>query len=216
MPRTKQIKYNLFKDDSNCIGFSYFDNPIIVIDKIKEWNKPFNKVFVELCAGYGEYTIDFAINNPDTLCIAIDIKEDRLMSCNNIAKSLGLTNVRCIRTEISYIDKILMDSIDTMYIVHPDPQVIYIKKRLNQPKYIEQYLKCLKKDGVLRLITDNINFFKEFKINIMNQTNIIPLINTINAEQDLINIIKTRYNQKFINNENQTKVLEIKKITHNQ
>jgi tRNA (guanine-N7-)-methyltransferase len=208
MPRTKQIKYDKFKADGNCLNYNYGDDNSNALETIRNWAKDYSGIMVELCAGYCEYSLDYAAKNPGILCVAIDIKEDRLMYANRLAKEQGLKNIRFIRTYINNLDKLFEDNIDTIYLVHPDPQVNKKRIRLNQPKFINIYYSLLKPNGVLKLITDNNDFYNEFLFNIgdfnINQ-------NILNAELSEFEVLKTRYNIKFINEDNPTKVLILNK-----
>jgi tRNA (guanine-N7-)-methyltransferase len=208
MPRTKQIKYDKFKTDPWCLNYDYQDEVEKSLKVINSWVGQ-DKVMVELCAGYCEYSLDYAAKNPDIICIAIDIKEDRLMYANRIAKEQGIQNIRFIRTYINNLDKLFNYNINTIYLVHPDPQVNKKRIRLNQPKFIDIYYSMLKQNGELKLITDNNDFFIEF-LNNIGEFKILS--NDLNAEKtNDFEVLKTRYNIKFINDDNPTKILTLKK-----
>jgi tRNA G46 methylase TrmB len=95
-----------------------------------------------------------------------------------------------------------------MYLVHPDPQVNKMRIRLNQPKFINIYYHLLKPNGVLKLITDNNDFYYEFLNNI---GDFIINQNIINGEKSEFEVLKTRYNVKFINDDNPTKIMILNK-----
>jgi tRNA (guanine-N7-)-methyltransferase len=204
MPRTKQIKYDKFKADVNCLNYDFGDDNSIALVIIQNWAKDYSGIMVELCAGYCEYSLDYSAKNLDTLCIAIDIKEDRLMYANRLAKEQGLKNIRFIRTYINNLDKLFDSNIDTIYLVHPDPQVNKKRIRLNQPKFVNIYYSILKPNGVLNLMTDNNDFYNEFLNNI---GDFMITQNIINGEKSEFEVLKTRYNVKFINEDNPTKIL---------
>jgi tRNA (guanine-N7-)-methyltransferase len=205
MPRTKQIKYDKFKIDNHCLNFNFGEDNSSALKIIQNWTQDYSGIMVELCAGYCEYSLDYATKNPNILCIAIDIKEDRLMYANRLAVEQGLKNVRFIRTYINNLDKLFDKNIDIIYLVHPDPQVNKKRIRLNQPKFVGIYYSMLKTNGELRLITDNTDFYDEFVTNI-GEFKIIK--NILNAEKyGKFEILKTRYNLKFINDNNPTKIL---------
>jgi tRNA (guanine-N7-)-methyltransferase len=208
MPRTKQIKYDKFKTDPWCLNYEYQEDNSKALKVINSWVGQ-SQVMVELCAGYCEYSLDYAAKNPEVICIAIDIKEDRLMYANRIAKEQGLTNIRFIRTYINNLDKLFVSNINTIYLVHPDPQINKKRIRLNQPKFIDIYHSVLIENGELKLITDNDDFYNEFLYNIGEFT---ILSNDLNAEKTKdFEVLKTRYNIKFINGDNPTKILTLKK-----
>jgi tRNA G46 methylase TrmB len=198
MSRTKLIKYNLFKSHKKCINYDFGEETAPKIELISTLSQDYDSVFVELCAGYCEYSLEYAKDNPKTLCIAVDIKEDRLMYACNLAKESGIDNLIFIRTDIAYLDKILINTTDQLYITHPDPQINKKRKRLNQNRYLQVYYNILKQAGELTLITDNQEFYEDF---ILNSNDLFePSI-----EPNQINILPTRYNLKFINENNLTK-----------
>ncbi len=211
MSRTKQIKYDKFKTDNNCLNYNYQEDNVFATNCINNWSKNYSGIMIELCAGYCEYSLDYAANNPNILCIAIDIKEDRLMYANRLAKEQGITNIRFIRTYINNLDQLFVNNVDVIYLVHPDPQVNKKRIRLNQPKFISIYYSMLKEGADLSLITDNTEFYNEFVNNI---GDFVVKNNIDNAEQNgPFPILKTRYNIKFINATNPTKLLTLKKVS---
>jgi tRNA G46 methylase TrmB len=203
MSRTKLAKYYSYKSDPRCFAYYWGQERDELIKQIDTITKG-KKIFIELCAGYCEYSLEFARNNKDYLCIAVDIKEDRLYSGLRIAKEEGLDNFICLRINIGHISELFQDYTDLIYLVHPDPQVNNKRKRLNQPKFIESYERVLKTNGKLVLITDNDEFFDEYNSN--NHMNNIYSTNFAEKAQIDIKILPTRYNSKFITSENLTKI----------
>jgi tRNA G46 methylase TrmB len=209
MSRTKQIKYDLFKQDHFCANFNYNDDPLKIKNLIVEWSIGYDSIMLELCAGYCEYSLDYAIKHPNVLCIAIDIKEDRLMFARRYASENNINNIRFLRTDISNLSTLFDNNVTLIYLVHPDPQVNNIRIRLNQVKYIEQYYNSLVIGGEFYLITDNTIFYNEFY---ENASSLELTKDRVQKKIDLFdsfNIIKTRYNQKFITRSNPTKILKI-------
>lgn len=204
MSRTKLKKYNQFKTDPNCLNYEYGEDVGPKVEFIKSKSSNFKRVFVELCAGYCEYSLEYSELNPNTLCIAVDIKEDRLMYACNLAKSKGLNNILFVRTDIAYLYQIITNQVDLLYITHPDPQINKKRKRLNQPRYMEVYSNMLNDKGEMLLVTDNQDFYDEF----IEQSKIKFDCIDINSP---INILPTRYNLKFITESNQTKLYRVKK-----
>ena len=222
MPRTKEIKYKAFKEHSRCFSYGYGQDLVELRERLDAISKD-KKVFVELCAGYSEYSLEYLRNAEftknilindgnnipnDTISIAVDIKEDRLMSALKIAEKEGLDNFYCLRVSIAHIAELLKNFADIVFLVHPDPQLESKRKRLNQPVFIDIYNTILKPQGSFTLVTDNVVFFDEFldnnKFEIKYQT-------FLGESEGPFDIIKTRYNTKFINFDNQTKILTFEK-----
>ncbi|MGL4757898.1 MAG: hypothetical protein ACRCXZ_01055 [Patescibacteria group bacterium] len=203
MPRRKIVKYNQYKLNPRCFSFNFLDDPTKFKHELEEiiGNK---KVFVELCAGYGEYSIQFAKYNPDWIVIASDIKEDRLIIPTRVAQRELLNNFFTLRMDANIFDLVFEDVFDVIYLIHPDPQPNKKRKRLNQPKFISQINKGLKENGVFRLVTDNLDFFQEFEAN-------LELQKYNYLSNDAFQVIPTRYNLKFVTDNNLSKTLTFNK-----
>jgi tRNA (guanine-N7-)-methyltransferase len=223
MPRKKLLKYLEFKDQKNCFSLlptyseitketDKFELKIFPI-QIQNILNNGNQNFIELCSGYCEYTVDFAIKNPSINCFSIDIREDRLLTGQRKAKEKGLNNCYFISTAIGLnnIFEKFYNSFENIYLVHPDPEPNNKKKRLNQDKFISLYVKMMKQNGIFTLITDNTEFYNEFCINIQMQKGLDIIIETNNLES-VQDVIKTRYNEKFITEVNTTKMISFRKI----
>jgi tRNA (guanine-N7-)-methyltransferase len=208
MSRTKLAKYNAFKSDPMCFEYYWGQEKTDLLNKITNLANG-KKIFLELCSGYCEYSLEFAKNNPDYLCIAIDIKEDRLYSGLRLAKEQKLENFICLRLNIGHISDLFENYVDIIYLVHPDPQVNNKRKRLNQTRFIQSYADVLKDNGKLILITDNEDFFGEYLKN--NHMAIDHVSTTAETDSNVIKILPTRYNSKFINQNNLTKIGIFKK-----
>jgi tRNA G46 methylase TrmB len=203
MSRTKQIKYNLFKTHSKCLSYQFGTDPSVVQSRIIGALSNYQELWVELCAGYCEYTLDFARNHPNILCLAIDIKEDRMMFACRQAEQEDLDNVLFLRCDILHIDQLLTNLCDQIYLIHPDPQINKQRQRLNQPRYQQVYTNICKLGGQLTLITDNQDFYDEF-----------ITFNTIGPWMVCANntkILPTRYNLKFVDSDNLSKVFKMTK-----
>ena len=79
----------------------------------------------------------------------------------------GLTNVRIIRTDAAALlaDFLPDNSVSCFHIYFPDPwpKKRHHKRRFFCPANIEQLLRCLKKDGQLRIATDHADYFEQIR-----------------------------------------------------
>ena len=205
MPRTKQLRYNQFKVDPYCWAFDNLEetSKASINSLINDTINQYKIVVLELCAGYCEYSLELAKNNPDTLYIAVDIKQDRLMSGCLMAREANLTNICFLSCDIANLALLFGSNIDNILLVHPDPQPKNQRQRLNQLKHFTMYYILLKAKGSISLITDNQDFYQEFVNNYDRQ--IWQEVNIV------IEILKTRYNKIFVDCDNLSKVISLEK-----
>lgn len=238
MPRRKQFKYDTYKHTKGCYYYKRYlgkgESREFVEDtnleslpiKTEEASK---KIMVELCAGYAEYATSYARANPNGKSLAIDIKEDRLLTGLLEARKEGVLNLECLACDIYNLGRIMDRYADIIYLVHPDPQANHEKKRLNQSEFQKTFYNALKPGGRFVLITDNTSFFEEYlevfkslddEQKEAKEPKIREVFMTKEAENldpeilknlDLV-IVKTRYNKVFVRNGNLTKILVVEKI----
>ncbi len=154
MPR-KKIKR--FAQLSRFANVYECNNPQRV-DELKNKLSSSSKTILELACGKAEYTISLAKQNPDTLCVAMDIQGERLWVGASKAKEASLDNAIFIRGHINrLLDYIPAHCIDEIWLTFPDPfpRDKQAKKRLTTPYFLNLYKKVLKKDGILHLKTDS-------------------------------------------------------------
>lgn len=125
-----------------------------------KWGQDFfknsNPIILELACGKGEYSVGLARKFPDKNFIGIDIKGARMWRGATMAQEEGLTNVGFLRTRIEIIESFFgPNEISEIWITFPDPQLKKPKKRLTSARYLMNYNKFLREDGIMHLKTDN-------------------------------------------------------------
>jgi tRNA (guanine-N7-)-methyltransferase len=127
-----------------------------------EWSNSYfkndNPITVELACGRGEYTTGLAKLFPNRNFIGVDIKGERIWKGSTVAVEENLINAAFLRTHILMIENFFAeDEIDEIWLTFPDPRprMSDIKRRLTSTRFIDIYKKLLRKDGFLRLKTDN-------------------------------------------------------------
>lgn len=176
-----------------------------------KWHTVFenqNPVVLELACGKGEYTIALAEKYPGQNFIGVDLKGNRLWKGATYALKNNLKNAVFLRTQIEmiagYFDK---DEVDEIWLTFPDPQlqISRAKKRLTFPRFLREYQKILKKDGVIHLKTDSpdlYNFTKEvigwYGLNVV--SDIADVYAQTKIPEDLL--IKTYYESLDISKSN--------------
>lgn len=229
MARKKLSKFIKFKTYPNCYiyknglrDYNFSDYKPENLIKLSNFN------ILELCAGYCEYGLEIAIQNLSNInckVICVDIRSDRLTIGCRKSNELKLTNINYLCKDINDINSVIPNkSVDRILMVHPDPSTNNKKNRLNQIKYLEKYFNILKDDGIFVLITDNSSFYQETLSIIKNyELGVKIILEEDNMEQNLqskeifincvgLDIVKTRFNQEFVKDDNGTKVIILAKI----
>jgi tRNA (guanine-N7-)-methyltransferase len=163
-----------------------------------------NDIVLELACGRGEYSVGLAGVFPEKNFIGIDIKGARIWNGSSIAVKEKLANVAFLRTHIQNIaDHFEEDEISEIWIVHPDPRPKKSDRhrRLTHPRFLEIYRKLVRKDGLIRLKTDNTGLF-EYTLEVLKER---KDIRNLEYTDDLYNSplnqehygIITRYEQEF-------------------
>ena len=206
MAKNKLKKYSEVADFQNVIQPS-FDDLKKDFSLKGSWAEQYfennNPLILELGCGKGEYAVHLAEMNPDINFIGLDIKGARLWSGGQIALEKELANVAFIRSDIFRIDKLFAENeINEIWITFPDPQPKkkQIKKRLTNPRFLYKYKRFLKKDGVIHLKTDNVEFF-DYTLEVVNELKCKLLTSThslySNDVEEILNV-KTYYEKKFL------------------
>jgi tRNA (guanine-N7-)-methyltransferase len=113
-------------------------------------------VVLELGCGKGEYTIGLARKFTLKNFIGIDIKGSRIWRGALTALHENLGNVRFLRTHIEIINSFFdTNEVDEIWITFPDPQLKKRRKRLTSSKFLMNYSRFLKNNGIVHLKTDN-------------------------------------------------------------
>lgn len=169
-----------------------------------KWNTFFkndNPIILELGCGKGEYTIGLASKYPNKNFIGVDIKGSRMWTGATEAIEKDMHNVAFIRTHIELITHFFAtNEVSEIWITFPDPQMKKTTKRLTSTRFVNEYSKIMKGDGIIHLKTDS-NFLytyttamiEENKLEVLFDTN--DLYNS-NIEDDILQI-QTFYEQQW-------------------
>lgn len=142
------------------------------------WSSHFknsNPIILELGCGKGEYTVGLARKFHNINFIGIDIKGARIWKGATEALNENLKNVAFIRTNIELINYFFIEEeVSEIWITFPDPQMKKVNKRLTSTRFMKEYSRILKNDGVIHLKTDS-NFLYSYT-NAMIETNRVPVL----------------------------------------
>ncbi len=122
----------------------------------------FKGIFVEIGSGSGMHLLRLAQENPETLCIGLEIRFKRAFKTGEKAEKLGLNNLLVLRTDarclLELFDK---GEVDAFYINYPDP---WDKRRWKKNRILNQEMLAtmhdlLRSGGHLRYKTDHQEYF---------------------------------------------------------
>ena len=108
--------------------------------------------------GNGEFLNKYASKHTNTLCIGIELKEERILEALQETYTKELSNTLFIRISALNLDEIFNEQqISTIFINFPDPwpKKRHIKNRMTAPPFLQKYHTILKKNGEIQLKTDN-------------------------------------------------------------
>jgi tRNA (guanine-N7-)-methyltransferase len=115
-----------------------------------------NPVVLELGCGKGEYTVGLARQFPEKNFIGVDIKGSRMWRGAHTALLENLGNTMFLRTHIELINSFFGPAeVDEIWITFPDPQLKKKRKRLTSSRFLNNYTRFLKDNGMIHLKTDN-------------------------------------------------------------
>ena len=154
-------------------------NPVLTgmnglpVERKGQWTKEHfgndNPLILELACGRGEYAVGMGRLFSNRNFIGIDIKGARIWKGAGIALKAELHNVAFLRTRIELITHFFApEEVSEIWITFPDP---FLKKgksnrRLTAPRFLDEYKKILKKDGIIHLKTDSPHLY-EFTLEVL-------------------------------------------------
>ena len=186
------------------------ENKDIVIENPKEykgrWKELLNtngSISLEVGCGKGKFLTENAIKFKENGYLGLEMMTSVICRATQKVKELELPNVKLINQDaINLLDLFDEGELDRIYVNFPDPwpKKRHEKRRLTSPSFLAKYKTLLKKDGVFRFKTDNLDLY-----NYSLETVIPTLKDGYNCgEVDYTNqeIIMTEFETKFKNQGN--------------
>jgi len=120
---------------------------------------------LELGSGWGEFALEYAKQNPDSMYIALDKKKYRIKKSVKEQFQKKISNIRWMICNLEWIFHNVFEkkSFDKIIINFPDPwpKTRHQKHRFVGPKMIEELLLILKPGGIVEFATDNWPYMEE-------------------------------------------------------
>lgn len=142
-------------------------------DKHADWKFPgldalFGKtgaVFVEYCSGNGDWVVQKAIENPNSLWIAVEKRFDRVRKIWTRLNLHRLENLVIVCGEALTFSRYYLPShiLDGAFVNFPDPwpKLKHSKHRLIQEPFVEEMTRLIKEGGTMTYTTDDIPYSKQ-------------------------------------------------------
>jgi tRNA (guanine-N7-)-methyltransferase len=120
---------------------------------------------VDLGCGDGSFLCELAARRPEQDFLGIDRLVGRVAKASR--KAAALENVRVLNVESSYAVRYLLPakSVETFYLLFPDPwpKRRHHRRRIVQPDFIDSLHHALEPGGVLRIATDQLDYFQQIE-----------------------------------------------------
>ncbi|HEY2614229.1 MAG TPA: tRNA (guanosine(46)-N7)-methyltransferase TrmB [Chthoniobacterales bacterium] len=120
---------------------------------------------VDLGCGDGSFLAAMALNNPSRNFLGIERLLGRVRSASRKITPRGIVNARVLRMEISYAVRHLLPpgSVAVFHLMFPDPwpKRRHHRRRIVTEDFFGSIHRALAQDGLLRITTDQIDYFQE-------------------------------------------------------
>lgn len=128
---------------------------------------PYLRIECDFGAAKGKFLTESAVLNPSVFFAGIEGLTTRVTRSNKKINRLGIKNAALWRGwGKESLDALIPDGwLDTLHVSFPDPwpKRRHWFRRLVNPEFLEIASRKLKKDGVLRLMTDHLGYFAVMK-----------------------------------------------------
>ena len=121
------------------------------------------KICLEIGCGKGQFITGLAKKHPDIEYYAMERVPDVIVMAAEKGLAEGLTNLHFLLADASSLPEICPDnSIDVIYLNFSDPwpKKRHSSRRLTDRRFLEIYKRLLKKDGEIKMKTDNEGLFR--------------------------------------------------------
>jgi tRNA (guanine-N7-)-methyltransferase len=173
-------------------------------------------VHIEIGSGKGTFLVSQARHEPETNFLGIEWASRYYRYAVDRIGRWQLKNVRIIRTDATQFitDFIGDNSVDCFHIYFPDP---WPKKRHNKRRFfcsenLEQLLRCLKKNGCIKIATDHAEYFQSMQAVLTKQADKfekIDFTSTAGAEKN--EAVGTNYERKYLRQKKEIYTFALKK-----
>ena len=197
-----------YNKDANDIVNS-FDSYINSKEKLKEkLNNNTKKIFVEIGMGKGDFITQMALQTQEYIYIGVELSIQVLaIAIKKLKIYEKENNVRLDNLYFMSFDAINLSEIfdgvevEKLYLNFSDPwpKKRHAKRRLTNERFLKEYKKVLKKDGIIEFKTDNRLLFEYSLVSMQNFGMTFLEVYLDLHKTDVYNI-ETEYENKFSKN----------------
>ena len=207
--RLRNVKNaNMIVENSDYV----INNPYDYIGKYKTIFNNSNSIHIEIGMGKGDFIIGMAKKYPDINFIGIEKYESVMVRAIEKLSDEKLDNLKLIRMDASYIDKVFDHEIETLYLNFSDPwpKKRHAKRRLTSEVFLKLYDSIF--NGIPHIIqkTDNINLFASSLMNLSQYGYTLDYVSLDLKNEDIDNVV-TEYERKFMDKGTNINYLNAKK-----
>lgn len=186
------------KDNIMATGRYYIDNPM---DYKGIWNNVFsnnNPIYIEIGMGKGDFIVENAKNNPDINYIGIEKYDSVIVRAIQKSNELELDNLKLIRLDAIFLDKVFDKEVDLIYLNFSDPwpKDRHEKRRLTSYNFLSIYDNIFKDRARIEMKTDNIDLFNYSLGSLENYGYDICYVTNDLHKENVYNVM-TEYEKKF-------------------
>ncbi len=194
-------------------GKYFIANPYILKGK---WNEVFgndNPIYLEIGMGKGNFIIANALKNPNINYIGLEKYDSIILRAIEKSNLLDINNLYLIRMDARLIEEVFDREIDLIYLNFSDPwpKDRHAKRRLTSSVFLNRYDKIFKDDCHIIMKTDNTNLFT-FSLESLKAHHYHIDYVTDDLHKKKKDIIKTEYEEKFMNMGSKINYLEASKV----
>ncbi len=130
---------------------------------IDQQKATFAGIYVEIGSGSGMHLLKLAQQNPNILCIGLEIRFKRAFKTGEKAEKTGLRNVLVLRTDARFLNHLFeRGEVSGIFVNYPDP---WDKRRWRKNRILNQEMLrimhgLLAPNGFLRYKTDHAEYFR--------------------------------------------------------
>ena len=161
------------------------------------------KICLEIGCGKGQFITGLAKKHPDIEYYAMERVPDVIVMAAEKGLAEGLTNLHFLLADASSLPEICPDnSIDVIYLNFSDPwpKKRHSGRRLTDRRFLEIYKRLLKKDGEIKMKTDNEGLFRfsleEFSGDGFILSEISEDLHDSNIENEFMTEYETRFSKQ--------------------
>lgn len=171
-------------------------------DMIGKWHDLFgnnNPIDIEIGMGKGDFIIEMAKENPNVNYVGIEMYDSVILRAVQKLNDLQINNLKLIRMDANYIDKVFYKEVNTIYLNFSDPwpKKRHEKRRLTSHNFLSKYDNLFVNDKKIIQKTDNIDLFA-FSIESLSTYGYTLKNVTLDLYNNMIeNNVSTEYERKF-------------------